>query len=217
MNIKSKILLILSCITLSACQVMDPYTGESKTSKSAVYGLGAALVCGLIGAGESGKRARNAAAGCGAIGASVGAYMDHQENELREKLVNTGIQVKREGDNIRLIMPNNITFDTDRFDIRSSFAEVLDSIVLVLNHYPDTKLNIVGHTDSDGSDAHNMTLSNKRANAVAQYLISKQVASNRVGAMGAGERYPVASNKTAEGKAMNRRVELSIVPMNVGG
>jgi len=217
MNLTSRLLILLTCITLSACQVLDPYTGESKTSKATTYGIGAAIVCGLIGAGKSGKRARNAAAGCGAIGASVGAYMDHQENELREQLVGTGVQVKREGHNIRLIMPNNITFDTDRSDLRASFLEVLGSIVKVLNHYPDTMLNIVGHTDSTGSDAYNMTLSNKRANAVSQHLISRNVAPSRVSAMGAGERYPVASNQTAEGRALNRRVELSIAPMNIGG
>ena len=82
---------------------MDPYTGESKTSRATTYGLGAAIVCGLIGAGESGKRARNAAAGCGAIGAGIGIYMDTQENELRKQLVDSGVQVQREGDNIRLM------------------------------------------------------------------------------------------------------------------
>ena len=189
---------------------MDPYTGESRTSKATTYGLGAAIVCGLIGAGESGKRARNAAAGCGAIGAGIGVYMDTQENELRKQLVNTGVQVQREGDNIRLIMPSNITFDTDRSNLKASFKEVLNSIVLVLNHYPDTNLNIVGHTDNVGSDTYNLTLSNIRANSVAQYLTSQNVSPSRVTARGAGEKYPVASNDTERGRALNRRVELRL-------
>jgi len=214
MNIKSILIILGLCISMSACQVLDPYTGESGTSKAATYGLGAAFVCGLIGATKSGKRARNAAAGCGAIGASVGLYMDTQENELRKQLINTGVQVKREGDNIRLIMPNNITFDTARSDLQASFSEVLNSIILVLNQYHDTILNIEGHTDSVGSENANLTLSNQRAVAVAQYLISQGVANSRVSSQGVGEKYPVASNETDKGRALNRRVELSISPLN---
>jgi len=213
MNTKTTLLVLSFCLTLPACQVLDPYTGESKTSKATTYGLGAAVVCGLIGATKSGKRARNAAAGCGAIGASVGAYMDHQENELRKQLVGTGIQVQREGDNIRLVMPNKITFDTDKHNLKGSFLEALDSIILVLNHYPDTRLNITGHTDSTGSDAYNLELSKKRATAVALYLLNQNVDSSRVNSMGAGEKQPVASNKTESGRALNRRVELSISPI----
>lgn len=215
MNLKSRVLMTTFCLSLSGCQVMDPYTGESKTSRATTYGLGAAVVCGLIGAGKSGKRARNAAAGCGAIGAGIGAYMDTQENELRKQLIDSGVQVQREGDNIRLIMPSNITFDTNHSNLKASFTEVLNSIVLVLNHYPDTTLNIVGHTDSVGSDSYNLTLSNNRANAVAQYLVSQNVSPSRVTARGAGERNPVANNGTESGRAFNRRVELSIAPKNV--
>jgi len=213
----SRLVIALTCIALSGCQVHDPYTGENKTSKATSYGLGAAIVCGLIGAGKSGKHTRNAAASCGAIGASIGTYMDHQENELRQKLVNSGVQVKREGHNIRLIMPNNITFDTDRSEIRASFAQVLSSIVMVLNQYPDTKLNIVGHTDSTGTETHNMALSNNRAKSVCKYLFDRNVEPSRANAVGAGERYPIASNQTEVGRALNRRVELSIAPMNISG
>ena len=213
MKILSKLSIAAFCISLSACQVLDPYTGESKTSNASKYGIGAALVCGLIGSSKSGKRARNAAAGCGAIGASVGLYMDTQENELRKQLVGTGIQIRREGDNIYLVMPDKITFDLDRSDLKSEFTAALDSIVLVLNQYPDTRLNIVGHTDSRGTDSYNMTLSNKRANSVALYLVSNNVNSNRVSSMGAGEGSPVASNDTEQGRTLNRRVELSVSPL----
>jgi len=199
-------------MSLSACQVLDPYTGESKTSKATQYGIGAALICGLLGSRNSSKHARNAAAGCGAIGASVGAYMDTQENELRKQLLNTGIQVERDGDNIHLIMPDNITFDTDQSSLKQSFEEVLSSIVLVLNHYPDTGLIIVGHTDSVGSDEYNKNLSNRRANAVAGFLMNRKVDGSRISAYGNGEHSPIASNDTAQGRAMNRRVELSISP-----
>ncbi len=215
MKLLTRMTVFLSLIILSGCQVMDPYTGESKTSNATKIGIGAALVCGLIGARDSGKRARNAAAGCGAIGAGVGAYMDHQEKLLRDQLVNTGVQVQRDGDNIRLIMPNNITFETDRYDLKSSFQEVLNSVVLVLNKYPDTNLAVIGHTDSTGADSYNMELSQRRASSVASYLMSQQVDSARLSTRGAGETQPVASNDTKEGRALNRRVELSIVPKQV--
>lgn len=194
---------------------MDPYTGQSQTSKATKYGLGAALICGLIGSRDSGKRARNAAAGCGAIGAGVGAYMDHQEQLLREQLVNSGVQVERDGDNIRLVMPNNITFETDRYDLKSSFTQTLDSVVVVLNKYVDTTLVVEGHTDSVGAAEYNLELSKKRANAVANYLVGQNMDPVRVAVTGMGEGRPVASNQAAEGRALNRRVELRIAPKQI--
>lgn len=208
-------IVLFTLFIFSGCQVMDPYTGESKTSKATKYGLGAAIICGLIGAGESGKRARNAAAGCGAIGVGVGAYMDHQEKLLRDQLVGTGVQVQREGDNLRLIMPHNITFETDQFNLKPSFTEVLDSVVLVLNKYPDTRLAVIGHTDSVGAASYNMELSRKRANSVAEFLLRRQVEPSRISTSGAGESQPVATNVNEAGRAQNRRVELSIVPIQV--
>jgi outer membrane protein OmpA-like peptidoglycan-associated protein len=202
----------LALTLLSGCTVLDPYTGEKKVSNATTYGAGAAIVCGLIGAGESSKHARNAAAGCGLVGASIGAYMDHQEKALRDKLVGSGVQVRREGNNLRLIMPGNITFDTDRTDLRSSFEPVLDSVAEVLNHYPDTLLKVVGHTDSTGDAAYNLDLSQRRAQAVARYLRAKGIDPSRLRVYGAGEQQPIASNNTAEGRAQNRRVELSIIP-----
>lgn len=198
-----------------SCQTLDPYTGEQKTSKASKYGLGAAIVCGLIGATKSGKRARNAALGCGAIGAGVGAYMDHQEKQLRKSLVNSGVQVKREGDNIRLIMPDNITFDNNQYHLRDSFQDVLQSVILVLKKYPDTVLEVEGHTDSVGSDEYNLNLSERRANAVADYLINKGITPDRLDAFGAGEKHPVATNSTELGRSLNRRVELKIAPKKV--
>ena len=215
MKLTYRLAILSTLVILTGCQTLDPYTGDSQTSKATKYGIGAAIVCGLIGAGESSKRARNAAAGCGAIGAGVGAYMDNQEIELRDQLVNSGVQVQRDGDNIRLIMPNNITFGTDRYDLRDSFTEVLNSVVLVLNKYPDTTLAIVGHTDSTGAASYNMELSQKRATSVASHLLSRQVEASRISSSGAGESQPIADNQTTQGRALNRRVELSIVPKQV--
>lgn len=212
---KVHIYIVAACMALSGCQVMDPYTGESQTSNATKFGLGAALICGLIGSRDSGKRARNAAAGCGAIGAGVGAYMDHQEQLLREQLVNSGVQIERDGDTIRLVMPNKITFETDRYDLKDTFTNTLESVVVVLNKYVDTTLVVEGHTDSIGAADYNMELSQRRANAVANYLVGMNMDAARVAVTGKGEFAPVASNDNDAGRALNRRVELRIAPKQI--
>jgi len=200
------------CVLLSACTT-NPYTGEQQASKTATYGLGAAAVCGLVGAMDSAKKARNAALGCGIVGAGVGAYMDVQESRLREQLQGTGVQVVREGDNIRLIMPGNITFNTDSYVLLASFYPVLNSVGLVLAKYPDTTLRITGHTDNTGTRQYNLNLSEHRAEAVADYLVTRDVARKRMFVQGAGFDSPLADNASAEGRAQNRRVELYILPV----
>jgi outer membrane protein OmpA-like peptidoglycan-associated protein len=200
------------CLLFSACTT-NPYTGEQQASKTATYGLGAAAVCGLVGAMDSAKKARNAALGCGIVGAGVGAYMDVQESKLREQLQGTGVQVVREGDNIRLIMPGNITFNTDSYVLRASFYPVLNSVGLVLAKYPDTTLRVTGHTDNTGTRQYNLNLSEHRAEAVADYLVTRDVARKRMFVQGAGFDSPLADNASAEGRAQNRRVELYILPV----
>ncbi|AOE50120.1 OmpA family protein [Kangiella sediminilitoris] len=202
----------LAALVASGCTVLDPYTGEEKTSNAVKYGAGAAVVCGLIGATKNSKYARNAALGCGAIGAGVGAYMDHQEAELREELAGTGVGVKRNGDKIQLIMPGDITFETDRHDVNADFYPVLNSVAKVLYKYVDTDLEVAGFTDSVGSDAYNQELSEKRASSVASYLRQRDIQAGRLHVKGFGERYPIAPNETAQGRAQNRRVELTIIP-----
>ncbi len=210
MHLKS-LALVATAALLSAC-VTDPYTGEERASKAAKYGAGAAAVCGLIGAADSGKHARNAALGCGIIGAGVGAYMDAQEAKLREELQGTGVSVAREGDNIRLIMPGNITFETDSYYLRSDFYPVLNSVGQVLSKYADTTLRVSGHTDNTGSHQYNQTLSEKRARSVADYLATREVAGTRMLVEGRAFDDPIADNSSAAGREQNRRVELYILP-----
>ena len=199
-----------SLIFATGCQTLDPYTGEQKTRNSVKYGAIAAAVCGIIGARDSGQHARNAAVGCGLIGASIGHYMDNQEAKLRQSLQNTGVSVQREGDQIRLIMPGNITFATDNSSVQSAFMPVLDSVVTVLKEYEKTIVEVQGFTDSTGSWEHNMKLSESRAKSVANYLQSGGIISQRLVTAGKGPSDPIASNSTPEGRAQNRRVEIRL-------
>lgn len=203
--------IFVSAVVLAACSTINPYTGQQQTSRAVQYGAVGGVVCGLIGAAESGRRARNAALGCGAIGAGVGAYMDAQEVELREQLQGTGVQVQRNGDQLDLIMPGNITFNTNQYDIRADFFPVLDSVSQILYKYTDTRLQVTGHTDSTGARDYNYNLSNRRASSVANYLAARGVDQSRLITQGVGPDRPIASNNTESGRASNRRVELQIV------
>ena len=201
---------LMAVALLAGCTTNDPYTGEQKVRKSVKYGAAGAIVCGLIGATRNSKSARNAAAGCAAIGAGVGAYMDHQEAELRRELQGTGVQVRRDGDQIQLIMPANITFATNEYNIKSSFYPSLNSVAKVLYKYKDTSLDVIGHTDSVGKDDYNRNLSFQRAYSVADYLQAQGIPANRLAPYGLGESQPIADNNTEAGRSQNRRVELFI-------
>ncbi len=202
---------LLLAVLLVGCTTTNPYTGEQQTSRAVQYGAAGAVVCGLIGATESGQRARNAALGCGAIGAGVGAYMDAQEQEMREQLAGTGVQVAREGNRLELVMPGNVTFPTNEYTIREAFFPVLDSVAEVLFKYTDTRIQVTGHTDSTGSTDYNYGLSDRRARSVGNYLAARGIDQNRIIAQGVGPDQPIASNDTETGRAQNRRVELEIV------
>jgi len=204
-------LVVTSTLSLSACQSIDPYTGESSTNKATTYGLSAAVVCALIGSTKNSKGARNAGLACGAIGAGIGAYMDSQEAEIRKEMQGTGVQVQRDGDKIRLIMPGNITFKTGRYEISPNFYNTLEGVARVLAKFKDTELLVAGHADSTGNEKFNQTLSANRALSVAQYLEAQGINNQRLVSRGFGSDIPIASNETAEGREMNRRVELDII------
>lgn len=197
---------------LAACTTINPYTGQEQTSKLVKYSAIGGVACALVGAIESGQRARNAGVGCAAIGAGVGAYMDAQEAELGQVLAGTGVQVQRNGDNLDLIMPGNITFNTNEYAIRPQFNEVLDSVSTVLYKFKDTRVQVTGHTDSTGSADYNYGLSSRRATSVSNYLAGAGIDQNRLLPQGMGADQPLASNANESGRALNRRVELRIVP-----
>lgn len=201
---------------LAGCQTIDPYTRETKTSNTA-KGAGIGAVAGgiagaLINKGDRGKGAViGAALGAGA-GGGIGYYMDQQEAQLRQTLEGSGVSVTRMGDAIVLNMPGNITFDTDRSEVRSDFYGVLDSVVLVLQKFDQTQIRVSGHTDSTGSHEYNQELSERRARSVSAYLQSRGVVPSRIYTVGYGEDRPIADNGTAFGRSQNRRVEIEILP-----
>lgn len=209
-------------VGVSACSTINPYTGEKQTSKAvkgAGIGAAAGAVVGLISGDNGRERRKNAliGAGIGAIaGGSVGYYMDVQEAKLREKLAGTGVSVTRDGDNIILNMPSNITFGVDSADISSNFYQVLDSVTIVVDEFDKTLIEVMGHTDSTGSDQHNQALSERRARSVTDYFASREIVPTRLQDYGYGENYPVASNDTDQGRAQNRRVEIALVPITTG-
>lgn len=198
--------------TLAGCTTVNPYTGQTQTSK-AVWGsaLGAATGA-LIGSTQSSKGALIGGLAGAAAGGGVGYYLDVQAAELRAELASTGVQVIESDDNIRLVMPGNITFRTDSADINSSFYPVLNSVAKVLNKYSNSTVMVSGHTDNTGSAEYNLNLSKNRAGAVAAYLQGQGVKVSRFEVLGMGFSNPIASNSTADGRAQNRRVEIKIVP-----
>lgn len=209
-------LLLGSAIVLQACST-DPYTGEKQVSKTAVgafIGAAAGAVGGAIVGGSNKRKAALIGAGIGALaGGGVGFYMDRQEAKLREQLQDTGVQVVRDGDNIILNMPGNITFDTNEAYVKPEFEDVLQSVALVLDEYEKTYVDVLGHTDSAGPADYNIELSERRANAVADILVAKQVQPERLIVRGLGEEYPIASNDTPSGRSLNRRVEIALSPV----
>lgn len=213
---------VLIALGVSACTTLDPYTREEKTSsatKGALIGAAAGVVAGLISGDDAVERRQRAliGAGVGALaGGAIGNYMDRQEAELRAELEGTGVSVTRMGNNITLNMPGNITFATDSSNVSPAFYNVLNSVGKVLDKYDQTVVEVAGHTDSTGTDAYNMQLSERRAGAVAAYLSGQGVSNQRIITVGMGESRPIADNSTAVGRQANRRVEITMVPLAAG-
>jgi outer membrane protein OmpA-like peptidoglycan-associated protein len=207
--------LLAATMAVPACTTTNPYTGEeevNKTSKGAGIGALAGLATAVLIGGN--RKTLLLGAGIGALaGAGIGRYMDKEEDKLRMQLQQTGVSVTRNGDNIILNMPGNVTFATGSSNISADFYRVLDSVALVLNEFDKTYIDIVGHTDSTGSLALNQQLSEARASSVARYLESQKVVSQRIVTNGRGPSQPIASNDTPEGRALNRRVEIILTPV----
>lgn len=187
-------------------------TGLSKTQTGALIGAVAGAAAGAATGNHSAKRILIGGALGAAAGGGIGYYMDQQQQELNKELKGSGVEVQRQGDTINLNMPGGITFDTAKANIKANFNPVLDDIANVMVKYPETKIEVQGHTDNVGSDASNLTLSQLRAQSVSSYLTSRGVDSNRIKSVGYGESMPIASNDTPAGREANRRVEIKIIP-----
>lgn len=203
-------------VVTTACTT-DPYTGQKRINRTAVGILGGAVGGYLLGdlvGGRNDRTERLLGAGIGAIaGGAVGNYMDRQEADLRRQTAGTGVDVIRQGDDLILRMPSGITFAYDRYDIQPQFQQTLDQVAQTLAAYNQTYIDVLGHTDSTGSDAYNQGLSERRAQSVASYLTSRGVQPARIATRGFGESAPIATNATEEGRAANRRVEIKVVPV----
>lgn len=211
-------LLLSSCASYTG-QTSDP-NDPNRTRRGALIGAAIGAAAGLVSGGDAVERRQRAmvGAGVGALaGGAVGVYQDRQERRLRDQLAGTGVDVSRQGDNITLNMPGAITFGFDSSALQPQFRPVLDNVASTLAEYDQTVVEVAGHTDSVGSDAYNQTLSVQRAQSVANYLMGKGLMRDRFIVTGAGKTRPIASNDTEEGRAQNRRVEITLVPVEAQG
>ncbi|MGL4645872.1 MAG: OmpA family protein, partial [Cetobacterium sp.] len=185
MSNKIKALVGALCVSvaLSGCTTVNPYTNEEQTAKAASGSAIGALAGALIGVASSSKKDRGkgaligAAAGA-ALGGGIGYYMDVQEAKLRQQLRGTGVSVTRDGNNIILNMPNNVTFDTNSTSLKPAGINTLSGVAMILKEYEKTMVNIIGYTDSTGKRAYNMQLSERRAQSVASNLMMQGVSAS---------------------------------------
>lgn len=205
-------------LMLAGC-VTDPNTGQTiygNTARGAAIGALGGAAAGTLAGGNDGRNAAIGAAVGALAGGAVGRYMDQQEAELRRQTAGTGIGVQRNGDQIELMMPSDVTFAVNQSNIQPQFYGTLNSVATTLTQYPSTTVDIVGHADSDGEESYNQALSERRAYSVRDYLATQGVQSVRMVALGRGELEPVVPNTTAANKAMNRRVQIVLTPVVEG-
>lgn len=210
---------VLAMLGATACTTTDPYSSTPRRNNTGTGVIAGALGGAVLGYltntsnGEQGRKNALIGAGIGALGgAAVGQYMDRQQRELEGQLSGSGVGVARQGDNLVLRMPSDVTFATNQSSINPRFDATLADVAAVLQRYDQSLVDIVGHTDSTGGDAINQPLSERRAISVADALIRNGVQRERLYVAGNSSRNPVASNDTVEGRAQNRRVEILIRP-----
>lgn len=221
MKLSRRLILSATALTLLAGCAQSPYQQQggapADSNKTAIYGGLGALAGAVAGAAinhdNRGKGALIGAAVAGAAGAGYGYYADKQEAQLRQQMQGTGVEIQRQGDDLQLIMPGNITFATNSADIASNFYGPLSNLANSFKQFDQNSIEIVGHTDSTGGYQYNVGLSQRRAQSVANYLVSQGVNPARVTTRGAGPDQPVASNNTEAGRQQNRRVEVTLRPL----
>lgn len=211
------VLATAATLALTACTSPETATDNprQRTQEGAVIGGILGATAGLLTGGDSGERARGAIIG-GAIGAGVGAAvgynLDKQAAELQSDFGNDRIQIINNGDHLVVRMPDDILFAVDSAEVRSGLRSDLTILATSLQKYPGSTVQVVGHTDNTGSATYNQDLSERRAGAVSNVLIGVGVSAGRIASSGRGESVPLASNLTVEGRALNRRVDITIRP-----
>lgn len=218
--VRTFVLAVSATALLGGCAT---YTGQTdapddpnRTRTGALIGAGIGAAVGLLSGSDATERRQRALVGAGVgglAGGSIGAYQDRQEAELRRQTAGTGIDVVREGDVIKLNLPDGVTFDFGKADLKPQFYPALNNVARTLAEYNQTIVEVTGHTDSIGSEAVNQRLSEQRAASVSNYLIGQGLVRERFEVVGMGKRYPVASNDTEAGRALNRRVEVRVIPL----
>ncbi|MEM9061561.1 MAG: OmpA family protein [Pseudomonadota bacterium] len=211
--IRKMIIAATASLALVGCQTV------SENQQTAIGAVAGAAIGAAAGTLVGGNDRRNALIGAGIgllAGAAVGQYLDQQQRELEAGLAGTGAEVERQGDQLLVNLPSQITFDTGKSEIKPQFYSALDQVAATFNKYPESYIDVIGHTDSQGSIEYNQGLSERRAAAVSSYLGIRGVSEARLAQFGQGETAPVASNDTPEGRAANRRVELRITPATQG-
>ena len=214
--------MFVACLALLASSCAS-YTGQTndpndpnRTRNNALIGAGIGAVAGLLSGSSATERRQHAMIGAGIgglAGGAVGAYQDRQEAELRRQTAGTGIDVVRDGDVIKLNLPDGVTFDFNRTELKPQFYPALNNVAATLREYNQTIVEVSGHTDNVGSEAVNQRISEQRAQNVASYLIGQGLQRERFEVAGYNFRHPVADNSTEQGRALNRRVEIRLIPL----
>ncbi|MHA6326967.1 OmpA family protein [Roseivivax sp. CAU 1753] len=218
--IRAKFSLLLSTaglVAITACAPLtDPNNPNRQAQTGALVGAGVGALAGAMTGGDDPDEKRNAALAGAVIGAAGGAIignqLDKQEAALRQQVGNNNIDIRNTGDRLIVTLPQDILFAVDSTAVSPAIQGDLIAVARNLQQYPDTTVQVIGHTDNDGDASYNQNLSQRRAQAVSSILISNGVPSFRVQSIGRGEDQPIASNLTPEGKAQNRRVEIVILP-----
>ncbi len=222
-SLKAGIATAIAATMLAGCatytgQTTDP-NDPNRTQRGALIGAGIGAVAGLLAGKDATDRRQKAMVGAGIgglAGAGIGAYQDRQEAELRRQTAGTGVDVQRDGDVIKLNLPDGVTFDFNKTEVKPQFYPALNAIARTIGEYNQTIVEINGHTDNIGALAVNQRISEQRAQSVAGYLAAQGVQSVRMETRGFNYQYPVADNATEQGRAMNRRVEIRLIPLRSG-
>lgn len=204
---------------MAGCATYDSqgnYDDHARAKRGALIGAAIGTAAGLLSGDSAVERRQHAmvGAGIGALaGGAIGNYQDKQEAQLRRDTAGTGIDISRDGDVIKLNLPDGVTFDFNRTDIKPQFYPALNTVATTLRQYNQTIVEVSGHTDSIGSDEVNQRISEQRAQSVASYLQAQGVQRERFEIVGLGKRFPIADNSTDYGRSLNRRVEVRLVPL----